>query len=339
MMVRRGMVIRTAVLGLGLLAGLAGGAASAQTLRDIDGPAEVPPASYSASQYVDSKGCVFVRAGYAGQVTWVPRVTRDRKVICGQAPSLAAAARPAVTAPASEEAKAVAEGSSAPARLAEAEPKPQAAQVAASPAVEAAEAPASLRLVSVATVPSDGTGCAGKTATAERFTLSDGRTVLRCGAPVADPVSYLNGAGLGVTVTGAAPVRQAEAPAARLPQGYEPAWDDDRLNPNRGARTSAAAAEPVARVEAAAPSPAVAATPQSGPGGGYVQVGAFAVAANARAAADMLRALGLPVAERATRLGSKDATIVLAGPFADGTGARAALKKLRSAGFADAFLH
>lgn len=60
-------------------------------LRNASEPAEFPPASYKASQYVDSAGCAYVRSGHSGHVTWVPRVSRDRKVLCGFKPSLTAA--------------------------------------------------------------------------------------------------------------------------------------------------------------------------------------------------------------------------------------------------------
>jgi SPOR domain len=70
--------------GLWLVAGvLVGSAALAEGMT----PAELPPADYAGQQYVDSRGCMFVRAGTGGRVVWVPRVSRDGALICSNPPS------------------------------------------------------------------------------------------------------------------------------------------------------------------------------------------------------------------------------------------------------------
>lgn len=89
----------TRFIAIGVIAASLGiHAAGAKTLANADGPAEIPPASFKGKQYVDSRGCVYIRAGIDGRVNWVPRVTRDRKVICGFRPTLGAASQVAAAA-------------------------------------------------------------------------------------------------------------------------------------------------------------------------------------------------------------------------------------------------
>lgn len=73
----RPVLIAALVLGLGCPA----------LARDPIRPAELPPADYAGQQYVDSNGCMFVRAGTAAEVLWVPRVSREGTPVCGNPPS------------------------------------------------------------------------------------------------------------------------------------------------------------------------------------------------------------------------------------------------------------
>ncbi len=80
---RNGFLSTVAVLAVVL-----GSSASGQALRNAGGPAETPPANFSGNQFVDSNGCVFVRAGIGGTTSWVPRVSRTRQQLCGFQPTL-----------------------------------------------------------------------------------------------------------------------------------------------------------------------------------------------------------------------------------------------------------
>ena len=91
------MKVTRLIAGALIIACVGVGALNAQNLRDVQAPAEFPSPSFKGSQYVDSKGCVFIRAGIDGNVTWVPRVNRKRKLLCGQTPTQGAPA--ALTSP------------------------------------------------------------------------------------------------------------------------------------------------------------------------------------------------------------------------------------------------
>ncbi len=87
----------TRLISIAVILGAVGiGTVEAQTNRQ---PREFPPASYKGKQYVDSTGCVFIRAGIDGNVTWVPRVSQARKSVCGFKPTLVGQTASAAPAP------------------------------------------------------------------------------------------------------------------------------------------------------------------------------------------------------------------------------------------------
>lgn len=268
------------------------GAPAAWAGLETNGPAEFPPASFSGRQYVDSAGCVFVRAGYGGSVNWVPRIGRDRKQLCGYKPSLAAGApvldvaksapapaptpaapapaparvaaapapvptaparpmraaspfeptpgvgkpmptialtntpprigRPAMPAPApapvAMPAPAVAAPAAGPVKMAAA-PAPGryvspyalggdwSGTAAPAPAVTPAPYGAPVTILAAETVQGATTTCPNLSPVAQRYTLSDGRSVVRCGPQTEDPVGFINRAAVpGLVVASTAPI-------------------------------------------------------------------------------------------------------------------------------------
>ncbi len=253
---------------LALILGLAASGAAAQ--GDI--PAEFPPASYTAKQYVDSRGCVYVRAGISGNTTWVPRVSRNRQQICGMQPSLANRARVAeapVAEPAAPEiivprtpAQAAPRRPAAP-RIFQRQPgrpidtvasvrtTPQPVvrtqqaprAVVRAPAAQprvvvrrpVAAAPAPVRRVAPAPQTARRqAACQGASALSSRYINSGGKAAVRCGPQAEAPVTLLRGSG-GQRVVATAPARRE---VITPPPGYRRVWEDDRLNPNRGPRTA-----------------------------------------------------------------------------------------------------
>jgi cell division protein FtsN len=148
-----------------------------------------------------------------------------------------------------------------------------------------------------------------------------------------------------------------------VPKGYKLAWDDGRLNSQRGKGTArgwadqdqvwtrdipavavSEAAQPVKKrvaTSSSASEPAAtrkSVSTKSTGGKAYIQVGTFGVASNADGAASRLQDLGLPVARAKFSKGGKALQIVMAGPFASASDAQSVLGAVRGAGFGDAFV-
>ncbi len=316
-----------------LAAAMWGNPAAAQPLSQVGGPKELPPAAFRGNQYVDSAGCVFIRAGIGGQTTWVPRVSRDRKLVCGYEPTFPPGLLDGVEAlksPAPEVAPAAPATPSEPpapetvAAAAPTKPAPPVTTKAARAApVQAPKRPAaSVRLVRVGPVGKAATYCLARIDRAQRYLLSDGRRVTRCSEAGGEaPVAYLNGLG----VPGLAVVEGAAGPAEarralKADQGvYRVVWSNG----------------PIAAT-VAAPAPATARQTPAG-AGGYVQVGVFADPANADRAIARLKALGLPVASAMSQKGGKPIKAILAGPFATAGELQSALALARRNGYRDAY--
>lgn len=239
-------------------------------------PVNFPPSSFSGRQFVDNKGCVFVRAGFDGNVTWVPRVTRSRQQICGQKPTFGTVREAAAPVAAPQIAPKVEIPVVAPkpaqqpvrvARVAPAPaPKPVKRVVRAAPVSKPmqAEPPRVVRRVPVApqaaarvakplAVPTYGACANGvRTRTFQGKTLQ-----VRCGPQKTPHVTEVRrgeapGAGKNVYYnrswndssldpqTRIVPRHVYESrdiSPVYVPAGYKPAWEDDRLTPYRALQT------------------------------------------------------------------------------------------------------
>lgn len=314
---------------------------------DMKGPAEQPPASFKGQQYVDTKGCVFLRGGFGDKVTWVPRITKDRKQMCGYPPSgqrvavaeeagfvPTAAIAPPVVAPVEAKADVVAAPVTMPpaAPVAASEPKVKVAPKAPAPAKP--PAPAKAAAAPAVAQPKMRVVCPPHAPLVKSFPIQGGGSQIMC---------THEGQSLGQASPPFAPTQ------GNAPQGFETAWKDGRLNPLRGERSAEGRAQmeqlwtnqlPAQLRQGAQLAPQLVSPQQmpvaSAPSGSLVQIGAFAVSANAEKVAARLAALGYPVS-RGTAQGGR-LQVIYAGPFTTGAKAHEAWTHLRSSGFKDAIL-
>lgn len=260
----------TRIIAIGILFGsVALTASKAQTLRDAQPPAEFPPASFKASQYVDSRGCIYIRAGIDGNVTWVPRVTRGRKQVCGYQPT-AVAGSTAVPAPVRAPVVITVAPTATPTapaavRAPVAQPRPTVATLApttrtttARPAptyrpatVAPPAAPAAPAITATppiqprsATTPATTGGCPNASAFSQQFI---NKTGVRCGPQSEPPITYGKGwerSSLLAPDTRIVPrhvyERRQNTTNVTVPTDYRTVWKDDRLNPHRAERTQVA---------------------------------------------------------------------------------------------------
>jgi len=230
------------------------GAAQAQSLRSAETPAEYPPSTYKGNQYVDSRGCVYIRAGIDGNTTWVPRVSRQRKPVCGMEPTKIANAgeAPLATRPRGVEQitlePEVETAAVAPAPAPVAAPTRVVRQTAAKAPAPVVAAPAAAPARTVASAP----GCKGASPVSQRYINSGSGLAVRCGPQAVSPSGRAvpvagTSLGGGVVVAGRDTTVQPETrivpkhvaqtragtPDFKVPKGYRAAWEDDRLNPRR----------------------------------------------------------------------------------------------------------
>lgn len=111
------------------------------------------------------------------------------------------------------------------------------------------------------------------------------------------------------------PEVKAEAGSRNMPLGYATAWQDQPIQPC-GTNCSRNAIMGTLK---------------------FVQVATFAVKANADQTAAKLKALGLPVVIKRSKIKGRIYCVVLTGPFEKKLSLMAALKTTRKAGFKDAF--
>jgi hypothetical protein len=210
---------------------ISGSAVHAALLSESRGPAELPPSSYTGKQFVDSRGCVFIRAGSGNAVTWVARVTRNRELICGYQPTFKSGASVAAK-PKKKATRTTASSAAKPGQpmetIASTTKPPQVVKPKTKGKTAQIPKTAAPKTVAPAAV-TQPTSAAKKTRV-----VAAPKAQAKTGAPQTVRVAKTSTA----RVATPRAVPALKVPEPRLPAGYQSVWTDGRLNPERGIRTA-----------------------------------------------------------------------------------------------------
>ena len=317
-------------------------------------PAEMPPPDFPGAQYIDSRGCVFLR----GDGRWTARLGPDGQPVCGFPPSLSARRTdPGVESPL---AVATPEPETPEQRLATAlaaglrdgeltaDPRPREEILPPAPVPRPTSGPLADLDAMIAAAPVLRRDMAGGLRANDRLCAllgydGQGSRLPMLGHDATQGFcAGLPGTELAPKVAALAPApvvsQPDEAPTA-MPAAAAPAPPPVPPQPVRGAaapspRPVRAAAE--RRAPAAAPARRDTPAEMVPASARYVVVGRYKDAEAAQSMIDRLTTLGYPVARGRARAGDGATVAVLAGPFADRRSVIAALSDLRRRGHAGA---